>query len=120
MAVPEARLAIVRSLLNNLIGTRSPRHPGTIGGASQMLLRRFWDLPRNDFVNAVVYGQQVIVVVVPGNSALIKSLKGDPPFNGAFDPMPPGGPYMNGADIAFIEQWIADGVPDIDASLKFM
>lgn len=118
MKTPEMRLSIVRSLLNNLIGNRAPRHAGTIGGGPQTLLRRFWDLPRDDFVSAVVYSQPVIVPGRPLDSALIKALKGDAPFNGAFDRMPPGGPYMTASDIEFISQWISDGAPDIDPSFK--
>src|SRR4051812_26665284 len=67
---PEARLAIVRSLLNNLIGARNPRHSGTIGGGPATFLRRFWDLPRDDFVSAIVYSQPVIVPGRPEESAL--------------------------------------------------
>ncbi len=117
MSAPETRLDIVRSLLNNVTGDRNPRHSGTTGSGSTQL-RRFWNLSRDDFVNAVVYGQRVIVPGNPTESALIKSLKGDPPFNGAFDRMPPGGPYLNDDDIAFIAKWIEDGAPDVDSSIR--
>ncbi len=81
-------------------------------------MRRFWDLPRDSIVAAIVYGQRA---VIPGNSAdsaLVKSLRGDPPFNGAFARMPPGGPYLPDADIAFIARWIDDGAPDADSEFR--
>src|SRR5262245_37257646 len=98
--MPEVRLSQVRAMLNNLIGTRSPRHVGTAGGSTTPL-RRFWDQSRDAFVASVVYSQQAIVPGNSGQSALIKALKGEPPFDGtSFKRMPPGGPFMSAEDIA--------------------
>lgn len=118
--MPETRILTIRSMLNNLIGNRAPRHTGTIGTGPSQPLRRFWDLPRDSLVALSVYGQRA---VIPGNSAdsaLVKSLKGDPPFNGAFARMPPGGPYLANSDIAFIAQWIDDGAPDADSEFRMV
>lgn len=118
--MPETRIQIIRSMLNNLIGNRSPRHTGTLGTGPSQPLRRFWDLPRDSIITASVYGQRA---VIPGNSAdsaLIKALKGDPPFNGSFARMPPGGPYLGNDDIAFIARWIDDGAPDADSEFRIV
>ena len=119
--MPETRILVIRSMLNNLIGNRAPRHSGTIGSGPSQPLRRFWELPRDSFIAASVYGQRA---VIPGNSAdsaLVKSLKGDPPFNGTgFARMPPGGPFLPDADIAFIARWIDDGAPDADSEFRML
>lgn len=102
----EARLEAIRRILDTVVGSRTPRHQGK---------GRFWNLPRNDFVSAVIYGQNVIVLGKPDDSALIKALKGVAPFDGSrFPRMPTGGPYVNDVDISFIAQWIRDGAPDND------
>jgi len=101
----ETRLDAVRRILDAATGTRNPRHQGK---------GRFWNLTRDEFVAATVYGQQVVVPGRPEDSALIKALRGLAPFDGSrFPRMPTGGPYVNDADITFIEQWIRDGAPDI-------
>lgn len=100
----ETRLEAVRRILDLAVGSSNPFHEGK---------RRFWNLPRDQFVSATVYGETVIVLGKPDDSALIKSLKGVAPFDGSNYPrMPISGPYVNDADIAFIAQWIKDGCPD--------
>jgi tyrosinase len=70
-------------------------------------------------VAATIYGQQVIVPGDPTASALIKTLIGLAPFDGSrFPRMPTGGPYVNDADNAFIEQWIRDGAPANNPSIE--
>ena len=105
----ETRLEAVRRILNTATDQGTPGHPSH-GGKG-----RFWNLPRNQFVAAVVLGQQVIVLGQPENSAMIKALRGLPPFTGApFPLMPKGRPPVGEPDIAFIEQWIRDGCPEND------
>src|SRR5207249_4909717 len=100
----ETRLEAVRRILETAVGSRNPFHEGKL---------RFWNLPRDQFVSTTVYGETVIVLGKPDDSALIKSLKGIAPFDGSNYPrMPIGGPYVNDADIAFIARWIEDGCPD--------
>jgi hypothetical protein len=109
-AAIETRLEAVRRILDSVTGTRAPFHQGK---------RRFWNLPRDQFVSASVYGELVIVIGKPDDSALIKALKGVAPFDGSrFPRMPIGGPYVNDADIAFIAQWIKDGCPDSDPAAR--
>jgi hypothetical protein len=106
----ETRLEAVRRLLDAAVGARNPWHEGK---------RRFWNLPLDQFVSATVYGEPVIVLGNPDNSALIKALKGVAPFDGSNYPrMPVGGPYVSDADIAFIAQWIRDGCPDSDTAAR--
>lgn len=106
----ETRLEAVRRILDAAVGNRNPRHQGK---------GRFWNLPRDEFVAATIYGQQVIVVGDPAASALIKALRGLAPFDGSrFPRMPTGGPYVNEADIVFIEQWIRDGAPANNPSME--
>jgi tyrosinase len=111
--MPETRLEAIRRILDAATDQGSPGNP-VHGG-----LRRFWNLARDEFVNAVVYGQQVIVVGRPEDSALIKSLKGVAPFDGSqFPRMPIGRPSVSDTDIAFIAQWIRDGCPDSDSEAR--
>jgi hypothetical protein len=101
----EIRIMQVRAILNRLAdGHREPRHSGK---------GRFWNLSRDEFVNGPIYGKRPIEPGKPQDSFLVKLLKG--PTEG-FAQMPPGGPYICEGDIAFIEQWIADGAPDMDAA----
>jgi hypothetical protein len=66
-----------------------------------------------------VYGQQVIVLGKPNDSALIKALKGLPPFDGSvFPQMPLARPPVRDSDIAFIAKWIQDGCPDSDTAAR--
>lgn len=107
--MPETRFEAVRRILNvatDQLSKGQPFHDG---------LERFWNLPRDEFVGALVYEQQVIVVGDPDGSALIKSLKGVAPFdNSEFERMPMARPPVSDADIAFVSQWIADGCPEHD------
>lgn len=109
----ETRLEAVRRILNTAsdqVTPGNPRHGGK---------RRFWNLPRDEFVSAVIYGQQVIVLGKPEESALIKSLTGQAPFDGSqFPRMPLGRPPVNASDIAFIARWIVDGCPDSDVEAR--
>jgi tyrosinase len=105
----ETRLEAVRRILNTASDQIFPGNPSHSG------LGRFWNLPRDTFVNAVVEGLQVIVLGKPDESAMIKALKGLPPFDGPpFGRMPQGRPPVADADIAFIAQWIKDGCPETD------
>jgi len=109
----ETRIEAVRRILNTATDQVTPGNPFH-GGK-----RRFWNASRDDFVAAKVYGQQVIVLGKPEDSALIKSLKGLPPFDGSqFPRMPLGRPAVSDSDIAFIAQWIVDGCPDSDVEAK--
>jgi tyrosinase len=106
----ETRLEAVRRILDSATGTGNPFHQGK---------RRFWNLPRDQFVNATVYNERVIVVGDPDQSALIKALRGTAPFDGTkFPRMPIGRPPVADADIAFIAQWIADGCPESDLAAR--
>jgi len=106
----ETRLIEVRRILNAVVGDRVPYHSGK---------GKFWDLPRNDFVAAVVRGVPVIVVGDPDASGLIKAIRGTSPFDGSrFERMPENGPYVPEADIVFIEGWIRDGCPDVDSRAR--
>ena len=99
----DTRLEAIRRILDAAAGGRTPRHQGK---------GRFWNLPQDEFVAATIYGQQVIVPGDPAASALAKALRGLALFDGSrFPRMPTGGPYVNDADIAFIEKWIRDGAP---------
>lgn len=111
--MPETRLEAIRRILNAATDHGTPGNPFHEGK------RRFWNLSRDEFVNAVIYGQQVIVLGDPEDSALIKSLKGVAPFDGSqFPRMPIGRPPVSDPDITFIAQWIRDGAPDSDEIAK--
>jgi hypothetical protein len=108
----ETRLEAVRRILNAAADQIFPGNPSHDG------LGRFWNLPRDRFVNAVVYNQQVIVLGKPDDSALIKSLRGLPPFDGSkFSRMPLGRPPISDVDITFIANWIRDGCPETDPAV---
>jgi tyrosinase len=50
-------------------------------------------------------------------SGLVRGLRGEFPFDGSqFPPLPWGGTRVSDADVAFIEQWIDDGMPETDAN----
>ena len=106
----ETRLTDVRRILNTVVGNRMPNHSGK---------GKFWNLPRNDFVAAVVRGLPVVVPGDPAASGLIKAIRGTDPFDRPpLYRMPRNGPYVSDADIAFIEGWIRDGAPDVDARAR--
>jgi L-Lysine epsilon oxidase N-terminal/L-lysine epsilon oxidase C-terminal domain len=77
----------------------------------------FWrNRTRDEFVAHIQFGQQLIVLNDPASSALVRALKAEDPFDGSpFGRMPSGGnPPVPADEIAFIEQWIADGCPEDD------
>jgi hypothetical protein len=100
----ETRIVQVRSILNRMTDRNggSPRHQGK---------KRFWNLPRDQFVAGPIYGKTPIVPGHPEQSFLVKVLQG--PAEG-FARMPAGGPYISDPDLAFVVQWIKDGAPDAD------
>jgi hypothetical protein len=104
---PTTRFDKVRQILEDATGARAPYHDG---------LGHFWNQPLAAFVSTVVYGQPIVAPPGPNrgqNSALVKALKGEPPFDpSGTGRMPLGGPYVSPADIAFIEQWIDDDCPN--------
>jgi tyrosinase len=132
----------VQEILRNAAGDADPSH----GGAG-----RFWELPRDQFVELTIYGVELIPKELRGSSGassagaaddhccggaksastastadacapdrpspktagLIKALRGEAPFDGSHFPrMPMGRPPVAEGDIAYIEQWIADGCPE--------
>lgn len=99
----ENRLIRVREILNNLVDANGgdPYHSGR---------GRFWNLSRDVFVNGPIAGRKPIETGKPADSFLVKILKAD---TDGLSRMPIGGPYIADADLAFIEQWISDGAPDI-------
>jgi hypothetical protein len=103
----QSRLDRMRDILNSATGTGTPNH----GGA-----KRFWNLPRSEFVQAKVYGLTVIETTGDNRGArsnLIKALKGEAPFDDTdFPRMPLGRPPVSPENIAFIQKWIDDGCPD--------
>src|SRR5207248_9511407 len=78
----ETRLEAVRRILDAAVGNRNLRHQGK---------GRFWNLPRDQFVAAVVYGQQEIVPGDPTASALMNAIRGLAPFDGSQFPRMPTG-----------------------------
>lgn len=106
----ETRLTEVRRILNAVVGNRMPNHSGK---------GKFWNLSRNDFVAAIVRGLPVVVPGDPAASGLIKAIRGTDPFDRPpLYRMPRNGPYVSDADITFIEGWIRDGAPDVDARAR--
>lgn len=104
----ENRLTRVREILDTLVDQNggSPYHSGK---------GRFWNLSRDVFVDGPIAGRKPIEVGLPADSFLVKILKGD--VDG-LRRMPLDGPYISDADLAFIEQWITDGAPDIEDGMR--
>lgn len=87
---------------------------------------RFWELSRDEFVRAEVYGVPLIAPAVQksccgggdspsASSGLIRALRGAPPFDGSrFPPFMWGGKRVSDPDIDFIAAWIDDGCPPDD------
>jgi hypothetical protein len=97
----------IRRMLDGATGFGSPRHEG---------LARFWNLPLPEFLQVELEGEPIVASVGPNrgkNSNLIKVLKGEPPFDSALYPMPRNRPPLAAEFIAFIEQWIDDGCPEM-------
>ena len=106
----ETRLTEVRRILNTVVGKRMPSHSGK---------GKFWNLPRDEFVAAVVRGLPVVVPGDPAASGMVKAIRGTAPFNAPpLYRMPRNGPYVSDADIAFIEGWIRDGAPDVEPQAR--
>jgi len=105
------RFERVRQILNAAVGDGAPSH----GGKGQ-----FWDLPLDQLKALKVLGQKVIETEGDGRgarSALVKALKGEPPFDDdGFGRMPLDRPAVDPADVAFIERWIDDGCPEDEAA----
>jgi hypothetical protein len=75
----------------------------------------FWrNRTREEFIALQIFGTVPLIIVGDGaGSNLVKSLRGQPPFdNSQFPRMPVGFPPVQETDIAFIQQWIDDGCPD--------
>lgn len=100
----ESRIVEVRAILNRLADQNggSPRHSGK---------GRFWNLPRDQFVNSPISGKTPIVPGDSGQSFLVKILQGSAD---GVPRMPLGGPDISEPDLTFIVPWINDGAPDAD------
>ncbi len=94
----------------------------SVGGpdASVSMHGAFWrDKNRDQFVEAGVMGQQLIILENGAESILIKALKGEAPFGAdigtpgaSFRRMPADKPPVSAANIALIEKWINDNCPE--------
>jgi hypothetical protein len=94
----------VQAILKKLAGGTNPTHDGK--GA-------FWDKEYEQFMASTpIYGQVLIVLGKPEESALIKALRGDPPFDDeGFGRMPLGGPYATEEEIGKIASWVKNNCP---------
>jgi hypothetical protein len=97
--------ARVQQILESAVPSGNPRHGGQ---------GKFWQKKYQDFIELTVYGQKLIAA--PGvnrgaNSALVKILRGQ---LASFPrmPMPPLPPIPD-TDIAWIENWIDSGLPEV-------
>lgn len=95
--------ADIRDLLDAATASASPIH----GGAA-----RFWHLPRDQFMNAAIYG--VPVVASEGadrgaRSGLVQALRGT---LAGFPAMPLNRPPLSGSQIDAIEAWVDRGCPE--------
>lgn len=99
----------VQNILGTAAGGASPVHDGN---------GRFWEKTLAEFQTLTIYGQQLIANAGPNrgrNSALVKALKGEAPFDGTlFSRMPLGRAPVSPATIVWIEQWIDDDMPDVE------
>ena len=109
-----SRYERVKAILDAAAGTSGSDY----GGAG-----RFWDEGVEKLKAARVYG---IAMIAPesqaaccepesrsARSGLIRGLRGVAPFDGGrFPPLPWGGTRLADADIAFIADWIDDGLPE--------
>ena len=106
------RYLMVRDILDKAAGKSAAAYGG---------VGRFWNLPREEFLEVTVQGQRMIAPAAedsgsnPGrgdSSALVIGLRGLAPFDGSqFPPLPWGGTPVASADIGFISDWIDDGCP---------
>ncbi|RZL85274.1 MAG: hypothetical protein EOP32_00420 [Rhodococcus sp. (in: high G+C Gram-positive bacteria)] len=97
-----------------------------VGGPSEEVSFHgpFWrGMSRDGFVSKKVFGKPLVVVGASGESNLVRALKGeapfgadlpDPPVDASFNRMPSGRAPVPAMSVAFIEQWIDDGCPDVD------
>lgn len=83
----------------------------------------FWrNLTRDQFVAKAVFGQKLLAVKADGTfdpveSNLVKALEGRAPFDGTVFPrMPLGFPPLADPQLSEIQNWIAQGCPDVVAS----
>lgn len=95
----------IQYILEEATGSSNPVHSGQ---------GRFWDTSIDEFKAKVIYGIKVIEEKNGANSGLIKALKGEPPFGeGGMPRMPMNRPSVSDEDIAFIENWIDEGCPEV-------
>lgn len=96
--------------------------PGAHGG-----LGAFWDLDRDAFLAARLFDMPLVApeqelsccgAPLPNapprsaRSALIKGLRGEPPFDGSqYPPLPWGGERLSPAEVELVARWIDDGCP---------
>lgn len=95
--IDEIRYKYVQSVLSDATVSSNPRHSGT---------GKFWELPLDQFLTVVVYGQPLIAPRGPGrgaSSALVKALHGT---LAGFPRMPLLRPPLPDEQIAYIERWI--------------
>ena len=112
----ETRLSRIRQILDAAAGDSAASYGG---------LGRFWHQPPDTLATLDLLGERLIAPApsccgcAPGErsaqSALIKGLRGEPPFDGSrFPPLPWGGTPVAPEDIRFIADWIDDGCRDDD------
>jgi hypothetical protein len=97
----------VRAILTAAVGDGQPGHDGH---------GKFWNLPLEEVKQLTIFGERVVETEGDhrgARSALVKALKGEPPFDDSgFGRMPLDRPAVAPADIAFVEQWIDGGALD--------
>ena len=109
---PDNPFVRVRTILDTAVG------PGTFGAHGP-----FWrGKTRDQFVQARVFGQQLLVIGNGQGSNLVKALRAQLPFGSdqgtagaTFRRMPAGRPAVAAGDLDFMEHWINDGCPDPSA-----
>lgn len=80
----------------------------------------FWrGKTKGQFVDAMVFGQALLIKGNGKGSNLVKALRGETPFGSdigapgaTFRRMPAGQPAVSPQQVAVIEKWIDDGCPD--------
>ena len=95
---PTVTLDRVRKILDKATGDKNPPHG------------RFWHKPLSELLTLEVKGERVLVSGKPAESALVRSLRGKPPFDSDYERMPSGGsPPVPELEIQEIERWIENG-----------
>ena len=103
--IESGRFKRVQHILEEATGTASPVHSGK---------GRFWNMDLDEFKSLTIYGINVIEENDGSNSGLVKALKGEPPFGeGGMPRMPMNLPPVSNENVAFIENWINEGCPEI-------